>query len=140
MSLGRVIYVASCWLMGIICGVGYIALELFGTRDPAVVETMKSTTMQLMETSTNLYNVKLGMSLLMAIMFIAFGVINLLVLRSRGKGHWPPLSIHIANIIFAGTSFAIAYLYLFSGPMFFTGVPFVGFILAALFRLRGSHQ
>lgn len=139
MFLGRKIYVASCWLMGILCGGGYIALELLGTQDPAVVETLKSTNMQLMETSTTLYEVRLGMNLLMAIMFIAFGVLNLLALRALGKDQWPPIEIHIANVIFAGTSFVIAYLYLFSGPMFFTGVPFVGFALTALLRLKRSQ-
>lgn len=136
----RNLYLAGCWLFGIACGLGHIAVEL-GPKPP---ETAKLTDMlrnfpvSMPGTETNAHALTLGVSLIMGLMLVAYGVANLLILRATAKPHLPELEFQVMNVVFSAAAFGLACTYLFTIPILFTGLATLCFV-ASLAAARLSR-
>ncbi|WP_428543891.1 LIC_13387 family protein [Profundibacter sp.] len=132
MKLIRYIYLAGCWLFGIFCGVGHTIFEL-GPKTPEtlkLMETIRGFHVSVPGTQTNAYTLTLGVSLIMGLMLVAYGVANLLILRDTPTPELPKTGYLLMNVLFSGAAFILAWKYLFLIPIAFTGLAVLCFVIS----------
>ena len=126
------LYFLASILFGVLCGVGHLAVELFAPRTPealALAETMRNIPVNLAGTQTNAYLLTFGVSIIMGLMLIAYGVVNLLILYQTPRGKLPSRAIQATNVVVAITAFVLALKYLFIAPIILTGSAAVLFLI-----------
>lgn len=127
----RKTYIAGSWLFGVFSGFGHLFFELFAPRNPEamqMIEAQKAFQISMPGTQTTLYTLTFGVSVILGLMLIGYGVMNLQVARETPKGALPSRTFQIINIVFALIAFILAWNYLFLIPTILTGAASVCFI------------
>ncbi len=126
----RLIYGLGCWLLGIVTGALHTLFELApkSARGEELSQLLATFTLELPGSQVSAYSLFFGISLLMGVMLIGFGVVNLLVLRSTPKNQLPSLSFQTVNVLFSLLAFLLAWNYLFILPLALTGLSFLCFL------------
>lgn len=141
MPHSRTLFFVASILFGILCGIGHLVVELFGPRTPealALAETMQNIRVNLAGTETNVYLLTFGVSVIMGLMLISFGVINLLILRQVPSGQLPSRAIQATNAVVAWIAFILALKYLFIVPIILTGLASLLFLFVFLTNRKSS--
>lgn len=130
----RKLYLVGCWSFGLVCGVGHIAFELAPkpAAAEALMQELRAFPVSMPGTETNAFALTFGVSMVMGLMLVAYGVVNLLVLRDTPKPRLPARAFLWANTVFSFAAFVLAGLYLFMVPIVFTGVAFACFTLCLI--------
>lgn len=136
MKVVKIIYVTGTISFGIMCGLGHLAFELLGQKSNEITQTMESLTVSLPGRESNMLLIDTGLSLVMGLMLLAYGIINLMIVIKNKKIVLPSKNIMFINIIFSLLAFVLVYKYLFSVPIIFTGIAFISFLMAYTLHLK----
>jgi len=128
MKTVKIIYLIGTISFGIMCGLGHLAFELLGQKSNKIIQTMENLTVSMPGRETNMLLLDTGLSLVMGLMLLAYGVINLMIIVKNKKLVLPPKNVILINIIFSLLAFILVYKYLFSVPIIFTGIAFLSFL------------
>jgi len=127
----RMVYGTGCWFFGILCGIGHLITEL-SPPPPAKVEMMlllQGVPLNFAGTQTDAGTLTFGVSVVLGLMLLAYGAINLMILRDTPMPMLPKRSFQMANILFSLAAFVLAWNYLFSVPTVLTGIAFICFVV-----------
>jgi len=130
MKVVKILYLIGTISFGIMCGFGHLMFEFFGQKSTETIETMKNLSISMPGRETNMYILDTGLSLVMGLMLLAYGIINLMIIIKNKKIVLPSKSIMFINIIFSLFAFVLVYKYLFIIPVIFTGIAFFSFLIA----------
>ena len=136
MKTVKTLYLIGTISFGIMCGFGHLMFEIFGQKSTKIIQTMESLTVSMPGRETNMLLLDTGLSLVMGLMLLAYGIINLMIIVKNKKIVLPSKSIMFINIIFSLLAFVLVYKYLFSLPIIFTGIAFISFLTAYILHLK----
>lgn len=128
-------YKIACWSF-ILVGTGHIFTDLFGPKTPdqnEFIQTMKDFTIQLAGTETSIFSLHQGFSLTMGALLIAYGLLNLLILRNNHPTS-PATNILMLNILISVACVVLSALFFFTVPIVLTSLACLGFIVSFLTR------
>ena len=140
----RIIYGAGCWFFGILSGIGHTVFEL-GPKPASIhdlILAQQQTIISMPGTETSVYRLTLGVSLIMGLMLLGYGVTHFAILLSTPKQNLPSLPIQIINLIFVIAAFVLTINYLFMVPIVLTGLATLcfAFVLIATLTNTKAHQ
>jgi len=132
MKKAKILFVTGTIFFGIICGLGHLSFELLEEKPAEVIEGLKELSVIFPDREKDMLEVTTGFSLLMGVMLLAYGIINLLLMRKDRKFHLPSKAIVTANLIFALIGFGIAYQYFFIFPIACMGIAALCFLASLM--------
>ncbi|HHG91119.1 MAG TPA: hypothetical protein ENJ90_11680 [Devosia sp.] len=137
----RFIYGLGCWLFGVVTGAVHVLFELApkSEKGEELSQLLATFILELPGGQVSAYSLFFGISLLMGLMLIGFGIANLLVLHRTPKDHLPPLSFQTVNMLFSLLALLLAWNYLFILPTLLTGLSFLCFLFVLIAgKVRGT--
>ncbi len=81
MKAVKIIYLIGTLSFGIMCGLGHLAFELLGKKSNEIIQTMESLKVSLPGRETNMLLINTGLSLVMSLMLLAYGIMNLMIIK-----------------------------------------------------------
>ncbi len=130
------LYKAGCWSF-VLVGIGHIVTSMLIPSTPErdkIIEEMKSFSISMSGSESNLYLFHEGFSLMMGGLLIGFGVLNLSLLEASIT---PRKRVVLVNVIVSLISLAISIKYFFIVPVAFLFMAFFCFF-AVLMAPRGT--
>lgn len=132
--MSRKLFIFASWIFGIATGAGHLFFALTIPETPKtlrIAQMLQAEILDLPGASPTMLDMHDGLSHLMGVMLISFGVINLMHIKNIGKDANPENNILIANII-------VTAVVLFFAVVYLQFIPPIVFALTALICLIAS--
>ncbi|VAW90031.1 Dipeptide transport system permease protein DppB (TC 3.A.1.5.2) [hydrothermal vent metagenome] len=138
MKLSSVVYKVGCWSF-VLVGLGHIVTSMLIPNTPErvkMVQEMKSFSISMPGTESNLYLFHEGFSLMMGLLLTAYGLLNLAFAKISKM---PVKSVMLINVAVSLSALIISIKYFFIVPVAFLGVAFLCFLIALALSFQSMN-
>lgn len=128
MKINTLLYKTACWSF-ILLGIGHIVTHFLGPKTPEqmdMIQQMKDFVIEMPGTTSTLLLFHEGFSIAMGMLITAFGLINLVFLRTN-KESLNSFGLLLTNSIVSGLMLFLSVFYFFFVPIAFSALSFLCF-------------